>query len=168
MAKADMETVGLCFNMPVRVAASATRGYVGEPTLVIPSYTSGVSDVNTIVVCTDDKPVIGTDQYMGLLHEDMDVNSAGTVVAHRNTVEKPIAGGTRTRGKVTTSSTADTESEAIGLLFDIYVFDLISSTYTWKPAAADTGGFIAAWYDAVKAKLDCIADARVLTRVDIS
>lgn len=164
----DMETVGLSFRMPARIAASATRGYVGEPMIVAPSYTSGVSDVNVIVVCPDDKPVIGTDQYMGLAGKSMEVNAAGTVLAHRTVFDKPIANCTRTRGLVTTTSTADTESEAIGLLFDIYVFDKISGVYTWKPGAADTGGFTVAWYDYVKAKLDCVADVRILSRVDIS
>ncbi len=168
MAKNDMKTIGLAFNLPVRVAASATRGYVGEPMIVAPTYTSGVSNVNTAVVLSDDMPVIGTDQYLGLLHEDMDVNSAGTVLAHRNTIETPIPNCTRTRGKVTTASTADTESEAIGLLFDIYVFDLISTAYTWKPAAADTGGFTARWYNVANSELDCVVDARAMQRADIS
>lgn len=168
MAKFDVKVVGNAPNLPFRVAASATRGYVGEPMLVAPSYTSGVSDVNTIVVCGDDKPVIGTDQFVGILAKDMEVNSAGTVIAHRTVATVPVANQTRIRAKVTTSTTADTESEAIGLLWDIYVFDLISSVYTWKPGAADTGGFTARWYNYVKAQLDCVADARVLTRVDIS
>lgn len=98
----------------------------------------------------------------------MEVNSSGTVVAHRTTVTVPLANQSRIRAKVTTASTADTESEAIGLLWDIYVFDLISSTYTWKPGAADTGGFTARWYNYVKSQLDCVVDARAITRVDIT
>ena len=168
MAKFDVKVVGKCPNLPFRVAASATRGYYGEPMIVIPSYTSGVSDVNTVVVAVDDDPTIGTDQFVGILAKDMAVNSAGTVTAQRTTVAVPRANETRLRAKVTTSSTADTESEAIGLLWDIYVFDLISSVYTWKPAAADTGGFTARWYNYVKSQLDCVTDARAITRVDIS
>ena len=42
-----------------RVAASATRGYAGEPINSLSALTSGVSDVNTVVVLTDTKPVIG-------------------------------------------------------------------------------------------------------------
>ena len=168
MAKFDVKVIGNCPNLPFRVAASATRGYYGEPMIVIPSYTSGVSDVNTIVVAVDDDPTIGTDQFVGILAKDMEVNSAGTVTAHRTTVAVPKANQTRLRAKVTTVATADTESEAIGLLWDIYVFDLISSVYTWKPAAADTGGFTARWYNYVKSSLDCVVDARAITRVDIS
>ena len=166
--KFDVKVVGHCPGLPFRVAASATRGYVGEPVIVIPSYTSGVSDVNTIVVAVDDDPTIGTDQFVGILAKDMAVDSAGTVTAHRTTVAVPRANETRIRARVTTASTADTQSEAIGLLWDIYVFDLISSVYTWKPAAADTGGFTARWYNYVKSQLDCVVDARANTRVDIS
>ena len=167
MAKFDVKVVGKCPGLPFRVAASATRGYYGEPMRVAPSYTSGVSDVNTIVVITDDMPVIGTDQVVGILAKDMTVNSAGTVLAHRTVCAVPRANETRLRAAVTTASTADTESEAIGLLWDIYVFDLISSVYTWKPAA-DTGGFTARWYNYVKSQLDCVADARAITRVNIT
>lgn len=168
MAKFDMKVIGQCMKEPFRVAASATRGYVGEPMIVAPTYTSGVSSVNTIVVLTDDLPVIGTDQFVGILAKDMDVNSSGTVLAHRSVVEVPFANMTRIEAAATTSTTCDTESEAIGLLFDIYVIDLISSTYTWKPAAADTGGFTCRWYNVAKAALHCVPDARALTRVDIT
>lgn len=109
-----------------------------------------------------------TDQYLGLLHEDMDVNSAGTVVAHRNTIEVPIANATRTRGKVYTAATADTESEAIGLLFDIYMMNLTTTSYTFQPAAADTKGFVARWYNTVNSYLDCVVDGRAMQRADIT
>lgn len=168
MAKMDMRVIGLCFREPFRVAASATRGYAGEPMLVVPTYTSGVSSVNTIVVATDATPVIGTDQFVGILGKDMDVSAAGTVVAHRTTVDVPFANSSRIRAKVKDSTTADTESEAIGLLFDIYKFDLTTGVYTWDPAAADTAGFTARWYNVTTAELDCVADARILARVDIT
>ena len=167
MAKFDVKVVGHCANLPFRVAASATRGYYGEPMIVAPTYTTGTSSVNTIVVLTDDLPVIGTDQFVGILAKDMTVDSAGTVTAHRTTVAVPRANETRIRAKVTTAATADTQSEAIGLLWDIYVFDLISSVYTWKPGA-DTGGFTARWYNYVKSQLDCVVDARAIARVDIT
>ena len=168
MAKFDVKVIGMSTALPFRVAASATRGYVGEPMMVAPTYTSGVSSVNTIVVVTDDKPVIGTDQFVGVLAKDMEVDATPTVTAHRTVVDVPFANSTRLRAKVTTAATADTESEAIGLLFDLYVFDLISSTYTWKPSAADTAGFSSRWYDVASSELDCVADARVLTRTDIT
>src|SRR3972149_6957401 len=109
MAKNDVRVVGKCPGVPARVAASATRGYYGEPVIVAPTYTSGVSSVNTVVVLTDDLPVIGTDQFVGILAKDSEVNSAGTVIAHRTTVAVPRANETRLRAKVPTAATADTQ-----------------------------------------------------------
>lgn len=168
MARGNVKVIDLASKQPFRVAASATRGYAGEPMIVVPTFTSGVSDVNTIVVLTDDLPVIGTDEFVGILEKDMDVDSAGTVVAQRTIVSVPFPMVTRMQAAVTTAGTADTESEAIGLLFDIYVFDLISGVYTWKPGAADTGGFQARWFNVAQAALQCVADPRTNARVDIS
>lgn len=164
----DLTVIGVANRAPFRVADSATRGYVGEPMKVAPTYTSGVSNVNTIVVVADGEPVIGTDQFLGVLAYDMEVNSSGTVTAHRTLVDQPFPDITRIRGKVKTSSTADTESEAIGLLFDIYKFDKTSGVYTFDPAAADTAGFAARWYHVATAALDCVADARIMQRTDIT
>ncbi len=168
MAKNDVKMVGLAFSHPTRIAASATRGYKGEPMINNATYTSGVASANTPVVLTDDLPVIGTDRFVGILGKDMDVNSAGTVLAHKSTLEIPFPLLTRMRANVTTAATADTETEAIGLLYDIYAFDLISTVYTWKPAAGDTSGFEARWYDVVRSALDCVADTRVMSRIDIT
>lgn len=168
MAKLDFKVVGMCDRSPFRVAASATRGYVGEPMVVIPTYTSGVSSVNTVVVGTDGMPTIGTDQFVGILAKDMEVDSSSTVTAHRTVVDVPFANVTRIRGKAKTSSTADTDSEAIGLLFDIYHWDLTSSVYTWEPASADTKGFTVRSFNSATAELDCVADSRAMQRADIS
>jgi len=167
MAKGDVTVIGKCMREPYRVAASATRGYTGEPMKVAPTYTAGVSDVNTIVRCVDDDLTIVTEQFIGISAKDMEVDSAGTVLAHRTVVDVPFPNTTRMEAQVTTVATADTESEAIGLLFDIYVFDLISGVFTWKPCAADTGGFTARWYNVVGSKLQCVADQRVMARADI-
>ncbi len=158
----------MAYRQPFRVAASATRGYVGEPMLVVPTYTSGVSSVNTIVVAGDATPVIGTDQFVGILAKDMDPPLTGTITAQRTVVDVPVSNCTRIRSQVKDTTTADTESEAIGLLFDIYKFDLTAGVYTWDPAAADTAGFTARWYNVARAELDCVADVRVMSRVDIS
>ena len=170
MAKADVKVIGQCMTEPYRVAASATRGYAGEPMKFAGTYSSGVASVNTIVVAVDDDTTIVTEQFIGILAKDMEVTSPSdaTVVAHRTVVDVPFPNVTRMEAVVTTASTADTESEAIGLLFDIYVFDLISAVYTWKPAAADTGGFTARWYNVVGSKLQCVADQRAMARADIT
>ncbi len=169
MARGDISTINLSGgNQPKRVAASATRFYAGEPINTLPSYSSGVASVNTVVVLTDGKPVIGTDAFQGIAAKDAEVDSAGTVIAHTTSVTVPIAQVTRLRGKAKTTANADTESEAIGLLGDLVLFDLTSAVYTIdETAAADTSGLIVVWYNAVKATLDVHVDPRVV-RADVS
>lgn len=168
MARGDMTVIGQASRQPFRVAASATRGYVGEPMKFAGTFTSGVASVNTIVVAVDDDTTVVTEQFVGILAKDMEVNSAGTVVACRVNVDMPFPMITRIEAAVKTASTADTESEAIGLLHDIYMIDLTSSTYTWDAAGADTAGFQARWYNVAKAALQCVADPRAIARTDIT
>ena len=167
MAKADMSLVGLQGTHRVRVAASATRGYAGEPLITTGTFTSGVASVNTVVVATDGTGVIGTDVVVGLLGTDMVVNSSGTVTAQKVMAGIPIPFVTRWRGRHKTAASADTDSEVLGLLFDIAIFDLTSSTYTWDVGTADTGAFQVRDGNPAKSTLDCVIDARGM-RVDIS
>src|SRR3990167_1292071 len=110
MAKFDFKTIGMTSRQPFRVAASATRGYVGEPVKFAGTYTSGVASVNTIVVAVDDDTDVVTEQFLGILAKDMEVDSAGTVTAHRTVVDMPYPMITRMEAQVTTVATADTES----------------------------------------------------------
>ena len=168
MAKGDMKVIGMCNRQPFRVAASATRGYVGEPMINTVTYSSGVASANTIVVAVDDDVTVVTEQFVGILGKDMEVNSAGTVTAHRTVVDMPFPQLTRIEAAAKTASTCDTETEAIGLLFDIYMIDLTSSTYTWDAAGADTAGFQVAWYNVARAALQCTVDTRGVSRKDIT
>lgn len=168
MARNDFKVIGMAARQPFRVAASATRGYVGEPMINTATYSSGVASANTIVVAVDDDVTVVTEQFVGVLAKDMEVNSAGTVVAHRTNVDVPFPMITRIEAAVKTASTADTESEAIGLLNDIYMIDLTSTTYTWDAAGADTAGFTAAWYNVARAALQCVVDPRAVARKDIT
>lgn len=60
MSRGDISLIGVSGgNHPYRFAASATRAYPGEPVMFAGTYSSGVASVNTIVVLTDGKPVIG-------------------------------------------------------------------------------------------------------------
>lgn len=150
-------------SRPFRVAASATRGYAGEPINSLVAQTSGVADVNTVVVLTDGKPVIGTDSFVGVATENMKVNSAGTVVAHTLSVAMPIPGITRIRGKAKTAASVDTDSELLGLLHDLVLFDLTSSVYTIdETASANTSGLEIVDGIISKGILDVIVDARVM------
>lgn len=163
-----MTVIGQASRQPFRIAASATRGYVGEPMKFAGTFTSGVASVNTIVVAVDDDTTVVTEQFIGILAKDMEVNAAGTVLAHRTNVDVPFPMITRIEAAVKTASTADTDSEAIGLLHDIYMIDLTSSTYTWDAAGADTAGFQARWFNVAKAALQCVADPRAMARTDIT
>ena len=168
MGKFDFKVIGQCMRQPFRVAASATRGYVGEPMINTVTYASGVASANTIVVAVDDDVTVVTEQFVGILGKDMEVDSAGTVVAHRTVVDMPYPQLTRIEGAAKTASTCDTESEAIGLLFDIYMIDLTSTVYTWEPAGADTAGFQVAWYNVARSALQCTVDVRGVSRKDIT
>lgn len=167
MAKGDFKTIGMAARQPFRIAASATRGYTGEPMINVATYSSGVANVNTITVAVDDDVTVVTEQFVGVLGKDMDVNSAGTVVAQKTIVDVPFPMITRIEALAKDTTTADTETEAIGLIHDIYMIDLTAGVYTWQPAAADTAGFTVRWYDSVKAKLQCVVDPRAIARTDI-
>lgn len=164
MAKNDLKTVGVSGGArTMRVAASATRFYVGEPIMSTYSLTAGVASVNTVVVLTDNKPVIGTDNFLGVAAKDAEVNTAGTVTAHKTQVVVPIPYVTRIRGKAKTATNVDTDSELLGVLFDTVVFDLTTSTYTIDDAAqANTGGLQVVDGNIVKQTLDVVVDARAM------
>jgi len=169
MSRADLSVIGISGGArPYRVAASASRAYSGEPINFLGSYTNGASDVNTVVVLTDAKPVIGTDVFVGILHTDFKVDSAAAVTAHITRVNVPIPYITRIRGNAKTKASVDTDSELLGILWDFVLFDLTSSVYTIdQTAAADTSGLTVVDGDIAKGLLDVIVDARAM-RVDVS
>lgn len=163
-----MRIVNICARQPFRIAASATRGYTGEPMINTATHSSGVASANTIVVAVDDDVTVVTEQFVGILAKDMEVNSAGTVLAHRTNVDVPFAQISRIEAVLKDTTAGDTESEAIGLLHDIYMIDLTTGVYSWQAAGADTAGFTALWYNAVKATIQCVVDARAVSRKDIT
>ena len=169
MAKFDISVIGISGGArPYRVAASATRFYAGEPINFAGTYTSGVATVNTVVVMTDAKPVIGTDLMVGIAAKDAAVDSAATVTAHTTQVEVPIPYITLIRGKAKTTTNIDTDSELLGVLWDVVLFDLTSSVYTIdETAAADTSGLTIVNGDTAKQTLDVVVDARAM-RADIT
>lgn len=169
MAKYDLSTVGISAGVrPYRVAASATRGYVGEPINSLGVRTNGVADVNTVVVLTDGKPVIGTDAFCGIAAANMVVDSSATVTAQTLGVVHPIADVTIIRGKAKTAASVDTDSELLGFLFDAVLFDLTSTAYTIdEVGAADTSGLTIVNGDIAKNTLDVTVEARAL-RTDVA
>lgn len=167
--RTDVRAIGLTAgNWEMRVAASATRGYFGEPLMTIPTYTTGVSDVNTVVVVTDNKPTIGTDEFKGICAKDFEVNSSGTVIAHKNLVTAPIPYATRLRAKAETKANIDTDAELLGVFFDLTRFALTSGTYTYVAGGeADTGGLQIVQGNSVTGTLDAVVDARAM-RTDVT
>lgn len=169
MARGDLQTIGVDGGArPYRVAASATRFYSGEPINFAGTYSSGVASVNTVVVLTDAKPVIGTDNFVGIAHKDAQVSAAGTVVAHKTSVTVPIPQVTRIRGKAKTTTNIDTDAELLLVLWDVVLFDLTAAVYTIdETAAADTSGLLIVDGIPSKGTLDVIVDVRAF-RADIS
>lgn len=169
MAKHNLRTVG--YNggaRPYRVAASATRFYAGEPMNFAGTYSSGVASVNTVVVMTDNKPAIGTDLFVGIAAKDAEINSSATVTAHKTQVVVPIPYVTRIRGKAKTAANVDTDSELLGVLWDVVPIDLTTGVYTIdETAAADTSGFTIVDGNTATQELDVTVDARAM-RADIS
>lgn len=169
MSRGDLQVVGLSGGgRPFRVAASATRFYAGEPINFAGTYSSGAASANTVVVLTDAKPVIGTDLFVGIANRDADVNSSGTVVAHKTQVAVPIPYVSRIRGRAKTATNVDTDSELLGILWDVVLFDLTTAVYTIDDvAAADTSGLTVVDGNIAKSTLDVTVDARAM-RADIS
>lgn len=162
--RADISVVGVSGGArPFRVAASATRFYAGEPIMRTPTYTSGATNANTVVVLTDGKPTVGTDNFVGVAAKDAQVNSAGTVIAHKASVVVPIPGVTRIRGRAKTAANVDTDAELLAILGDLVLFDLTSAVYTIDDtAAANTAGLEIVDGNVAKQTLDVTVDARAL------
>lgn len=145
---------------PYRVAAAATRGYAGEPINSLSVGTSGAGSVNTVVVLTDAKPVIGTDAFVGVAAQNMKVDSAGTVVAHALQVAVPIPSCTRIRGKAKTAANVDTDAELLLILWDYVLFDLTTAVYTIDDtAAADSSALTIVNGNPAKSTLDVVVSA---------
>ena len=168
--KHDLRSVGPTAGVTRhRVAASATRGFVGEPVQFSnPTRGSGSSSVNEVSVCADNDPVIGTDEFKGLLTEDMkDANGlrTGTVVAGYVDVEMPIPNATKIRGKAETAADIDTQAELTGVLGDYTEFALVSSQYFIKStAAAETGALMIVDGNISRGTLDVIVDPRAMRK----
>lgn len=169
MSKADLSVVGISAGArPFRVAASATRFYAGEPINFAGTFSSGAASVNTVVVLTDAKPVIGTDNFVGIAERDATVNTAGTVIAHTTAVVVPIPNASIIRGLAKTKTNVDTDAELLLVLWDSVLFDLTTAVYTIdETAAADTSGLTIMNGNPAVGSLDVVVDARAM-RADIS
>ena len=124
MALHDLEVIGMSAgNREHRVAASATIAEVGEPIESTATLSSGVANSNTVVIAPADTPVIGTDNFLGICAKQFEVDSAGTVTAHKTQVTVPIPWVSVIRGKAETAASVDTDTELLGILFDVTLID---------------------------------------------
>ena len=118
----------------LRHAASVTRGNTGEPVQYInPTRGSGTTNLNEITICADNDPLIGTDEFAGILTSVMlasDGTESGTVAAGYVNVGIPIPNASRIRGKAETPGSVDTQAELTGLINDYVAFGLAASVFT--------------------------------------
>lgn len=168
MTRGDISVIGVSGGArPFRVAASATRGYAGEPIGQNSTYTTGVTATNTVIVASDATPVIiatgATEYLVGIAAENMKVNSSGTVLVHTLSVTVPIPYCTRMRGKAEVQANVDTDTELLGRLWDLVLWDLTSGVYTIDDTAtADTSGLTIVDGIPAKGTLDVTVDARAM------
>lgn len=164
MAKADLTVVGFSAGArQYRVAASATKFFAGEPVNFLGTLTAGVASVNTVVVLTDNKPVIGTDNFVGVSAQDTAVNSSGTVTAQKILVDSVVPEVSLIRGKAKTAANIATDTQLLGVLWDTVVFDLTAAIYTIdETAQANTGGLTIVNGDNIKGTLDVKVDERAM------
>lgn len=165
MSHGDLSVVGISGGArPFRVAASATRYYAGEPMMRTPTYSSGATNANTIVVLTDTKPRVATDDFIGIAA--IDAPGTGTLVAHKTSVVVPIPSITRIRGRAKTAANVDTDAELLLILGDLVDFDLTSAVYTIDDTAASNASALQIVDgNPAKSTLDVTVDARGLRTV---
>lgn len=164
----DIEVIGISAVQRHRVAASATRFYAGEPLNFSATYTTGVADANTVTQAADATPVIdaagANAHFVGISAQDASVSNAGVVTAGYIDVVEVIPNFTRMRGKAETTTTCDTLTELVGLLYDVVLWDsaTISGVFQIGAATADTSGLQIRGGIWEKSMLDVVVDFRAM------
>lgn len=165
MSARDLRIVGESFNKEFRVAANATAILPGEPVNSLATLSSGAASVNTVVVLTDGKPLIGTDNFKGIASK---ASTQTASVAGRVLVAVPYPNITEIWGKAKSAAAIDTDAELLAILNDAVLFDLTNGVYTIDQAAAsNAAGLTIVDGNIAKGELGVTVDPRVL-RVTIS
>lgn len=160
MSKFDLRVVGPSHNREYRVASGATAINVGEPVNSLAALTSGASSVNTAVVLTDGKPLIGTDNFLGIAAK---ASTHTASVAGRVSVSTIYPSITEVWGAAKSAAAIDTDAELLAILFDAVLFDLTSTVYTIDSAAAsNAAGLTIIDGNISKGELGVTVDARAL------
>lgn len=171
----DLSVHGLQGSLRVRQAASATRVEAGEPMHSIPTYSSGVSNLDVYILAASDTPVIGTDKFGGVANKGSQPFSTGTVVASEISLARPVPQVGILRGKAETAANIDTAAELLAILQNVVLIDYSATgasdggeLYTIKDvASADTSGLEIVDGNISKGTLDVIVDNRAY-RTDVS
>lgn len=140
-----------------RTDANATDLLIGEPAMI------GGGGNNYAIALTDGKPVIATDEFLGIVQRASDHTASvdGTVI-----IDVPTPNKTVYRGKAKDTTAIDTDAELLALLNDNVLFDLTSSTYTFDQASdANTSGLMIRDGDIVKGTLDVVVKERAMNLI---
>lgn len=165
MSKYDLRVVGPSHNREYRVASGATAINPGEPVNSLAAQTSGAASVNTAVVLTDGKPLIGTDNFLGIAAKAATHTASA---AGRVSVSVIYPSITEIWGAAKSAAAIDTDAELLAILFDTVLFDLTSSLYTIDQAAASNAAGLTIFDGNIaKGELGVTVDARAL-RLTIS
>ena len=176
MAKADLKVIGPCAIWARFVTSGGTAIQAGEPLhRVGMSYSSGVVDVNTVVLAAADTPVIGTHEFAGVANENSENAAAGTVLTQYLNAACPVPCVGRIRGKAETAASVDTASELNGFVGDLTLIDYNATgaadggqLYTIKEvASADTSGLAIVGGNTALQTLDAVVHSSVY-RNDVS
>lgn len=162
--KADLTVIGFSAGArQFRVAAAATAINAGEPVGWEGTLTAGVASVNTVVVLTTGKPVVATDSFIGVAAQAT-ASSAGSVTAQKFLVEQVVPNITIIRAKAKTATNIATDSQLLGVLFDVTTFDLTATVYTINETSSgsNTDSLQILNGDTTKGTLDVTVDARAL------
>lgn len=174
--RGDLSVVGFAYQLPRRIAASATRYEVGEPChRTDTTLSSGAASTNVWTLAAADTPVIGTHMFGGIFTSNCQPFNTGTVVAHTAMTTNPVPWVGRLRGKAEVPGSIDTAAELLGVINDAVLIDYNATggtdggeLYTIKEtASADTSGLTIVEGDIVKGTLDVVVDGRC-QRIDIS
>lgn len=166
MALNDVKVKGISAGArEFRVAASATRYYFGDPAMVVPTYSSGAINTNTVTVVTDSKPTVATDNFIGVFAKSAPTLPA-TLAAAKTQVIVPIPYVTILRCAAKTAANINTDAKLLAILGDLVQFGLTTGTYTIiETATTNAAGLIVANGDVIRGTLDVTVDARAMRTV---
>ena len=158
MAKGDIKVVKQGGDVvKFRTDAAATDLLIGEPAMI------GGGGNNYAIALTDAKPVIATDEFLGIVVRASDHTGSvdGTVL-----IDVPQTNKTVLRGRAKSAAAIDTDAELLAILNDNVLFDLTSSSYTIDESVdANTAGLMIRDGDIVRGTIDVVVKERAMNLI---